>query len=138
MGTTNLDALSVLSPTVTTFRIAKAAMEASTGDNGGALQWANPEGAPIMIWALALDITTGTSGVATINAGVAATGAATSDTLIDGAATSGVAVIDSFINAGTNGVGPQKATATQYVTATHSGATAAFAGNAYIVYSLVS
>ena len=110
----------------------KQAITASTGAAGGAFNIANPTGATIMITGMVLDITTGSSGAITIDAGVAATGT-TSDTLIDGAACSVAHVIDNIGNHGTNG-GMDKCASSEYITGTLSGASATFAGTVGIWY----
>ncbi|MDD5220645.1 MAG: hypothetical protein PHV11_08770, partial [Candidatus Bipolaricaulis sp.] len=62
----------------------KAALTAATGTTaGGVLSLANPEGAAIIVTRLILDITTDATGSGTVDAGIAATAATSSDTLID-------------------------------------------------------
>lgn len=111
----------------------KQALTASSG-NAGMLNMANPTGSTIMIERTVIDLTTATSVAGTIDVGVGASGAS-ADTLIDGVASSVAGVFDNINDAGTNG-GIDKASSSEYITATHSGAlgTTSFAGTVGIWY----
>jgi hypothetical protein len=110
----------------------KQAITASTGAAGGLFNIANPTGATIMVTGLAIDITTGSSGAITVDAGCAAT-STSADTLIDGAACSLAIVLDNIGNHGTNG-GVDKCASSEYITGTLSGASATIVGTVGIWY----
>jgi hypothetical protein len=114
-----------------TERVALAAVR--TG--GGVLAWANPTGGSIIIKSLVLDVTTASSGVSTIDCGVAANVTTLNDTIIDGVSGTPAAVLDSVEDQGTNGVGAVKATTTQAVTCSEaSGDVTGIVGFGYITY----
>lgn len=103
---------------------------------GGVLSVANPEGRTLIIFRVILDITTPSSGAATVDVGVAANGSTSSDTLIDGASVATAAkLLDNVNDAGTNGKARQTWSSTQYVTGTASATTAGMVGRAYIYYT---
>lgn len=114
----------------------KVALTAVTGTTaGGALSLANPEGVPLIITRLVLDITTPSTGAAAVDAGIAADGTTSADNLIDGASVATAAkVLDNVSDGGTNGKARQKWSATQYLTITASATLAGLVGNAYIEY----
>lgn len=113
----------------------KGSLTAATGTTGGAvLSWANPTGENILVEELFLDITTGSTGAATVDFGVGSA-AESKDTLIDGAATSLVRVRSITADKGTNGR-PNKATSTQYVTGTASATLAGLVGTYTIIYRI--
>lgn len=112
----------------------KQAISATSG-GGGLFNLLNPTGATIVIERLALDITTASSVVSTIDIGVAATGTS-NDALIDGVAGSATGVFDNITDAGTNGGATVKCTSAQYITGTFSTAASAtsLAGSVGIWY----
>lgn len=112
----------------------KQALSATSG-GGGLFNILNPTGATIVITRLALDITTASSTVSTIDVGVAATGTS-NDALIDGVAASATGVFDNITDAGTNGGATVKCTSVQYITGTFSSAASAksIAGSVGIWY----
>lgn len=113
----------------------KAALTAVTGTTGGgALSLANPEGEDILVTRLILDITTQSTGAATVDAGIAADGVTSSDTLIDGKSVATAGVFDNTEDGGTNGKGVVKWGAAQFLTITASATLAGLVGNAYIEY----
>jgi len=114
----------------------KVTMATGGSTAGDMLAWKNPTGGNIIVTHFAIDVTTVSSGAATIDAGVAANGTTSSDTLVDGASIQTTArVIDNVKDAGTNGTSAQKMTSTQYITCSEaSGDTTGFAGAAYITY----
>jgi hypothetical protein len=111
----------------------KYALTAVTGNSaGGALSKANPFGEPVIIEHFFEDITTGSTGAATVDFGVAADGTTSSDSLIDGYAQSLVAVASSLVNGGTNG-GVRKWGASEYITGTASATLAGIVGTVGVV-----
>jgi hypothetical protein len=113
----------------------KVALTAATVTTGGAvLSWANPVGSSIIISRFKIYISTGSTGAATLDIGIAADGTTSNDTLLDGynAQTTGVA--DNIENQGTNGVSAKLMTSTQFITATASATVAGLVGSAYITY----
>lgn len=114
----------------------KVALTAATGTGGGSvLSLANPEGADLIVTRLVLDITTEATGTPTVDAGIAANGTTSSDTLLDGLAVGAAAgVFDNTENGGTNGKGAVKWGASQFLTITPSASAAGLVGNAYIEY----
>jgi len=102
---------------------------------GGVIRWANPTGETIMIELMLLDVTSGSTGAATLDVGVAANGTTSSDLLIDGCTASLAKVLSNVVNGGTNGR-IAKATSGQYVTGTASATVAGLVGTYGIVYRL--
>lgn len=100
---------------------------------GGVLSLANPEGVDLILpgGGFVLDITTASDGAAAVDAGIAANGTTSSDTLIDGASVATAAVLDNVADKGTNG-GPVKWGSAQYLTITASADASGLVGNAYI------
>lgn len=107
------------------------ALTAATGTTGGGVvSIANPFGFDVYIIRAIVDVTTVSTGAATIDVGVAANGTTTNDTLIDGLdVNAAVIVADNITNKGTNGKATKKWTSTQYVTATASATTAGMVGS---------
>ncbi|MEE8599239.1 MAG: hypothetical protein V3S69_07005 [Dehalococcoidales bacterium] len=116
----------------------KAALNAAIVTTAGAvLSILNPEGADLIITRLLLDITTEATGAANVDAGIAANGTTSSDTLIDaGDVGSAAAILDNAdaTDQGTNGKASRKWGAAQYLTITASATLADMVGNAYIEY----
>lgn len=114
----------------------KVALTATTGTGGGgALSLANPEGSDLIVTRLVLDITTKSTGAATVDAGIAANGTTSADNLIDGLAVGAAAgVFDNIADGGTNGKARQRWNGDQYLTVTASASLAGLVGNAYIEY----
>lgn len=114
----------------------RADLTAATGTTAGAvLSLANPEGVPIIITRLLLNITAPSTGAATVDAGIAANGATTSDILIDGASVATAAkVLDNISDIGTNGKSRQLWGTTQFLTITASATLAGMVGEAIIEY----
>lgn len=102
---------------------------AAAAGNAGVLSIANPFGREVLTGHVGLHITNGVA--QTIDAGVAADGVTSSDTLIDGASIA-TGAIDNIKNAGTNGGSFRTWGATQFITATASGTPTGLAGFAYI------
>lgn len=113
----------------------KVALAAGEGA-GGILGLANPEGVDLIITRLVLDVTTKSTGICTVDAGVAANGTTSNDTLIDGLDVGTAAILaDNVENQGTNGLAVKKWGASQYLTISKAtGAAAGLVGNAYIEY----
>lgn len=113
----------------------KAALTAATDTTaGGVLKLQNPEGVDLIITRCVLDITTKSTGAATVDAGVHATGASSADNLIDGKSVAAAGVFDNITDAGTNGKAAVRWPAGQYVVITASATTAGMVGNAHIQF----
>jgi len=113
----------------------KIALTAATGTTaGGVLKLQNPEAADLIITRLVLDITTASSGAATVDAGVDDDGANSNDTLIDGLSVATAGTYDNIENQGTNGKSAVKWLTGYYLVITASATTAGMVGNAYIEY----
>lgn len=123
--------------TIGGLKLAKVALTATTGTSGGgALAWANPEAQSIIIWKFVLDVTTQSSGAATVDIGVAADATTSADTLIDGKSVATAGTFDNITDKGTNGLPTKKMTSSQYITGTASATLAGMVANAYIYYNL--
>lgn len=113
----------------------RAALTAVTSTAaGGVLSLANPEGVKLLITRLILHITTASSGAATVDAGIAANGSTSNDTLIDGKSVATAGVFDNIADIGTNGKTVKEWGASQYLTITASASLAGLVGYAYIEY----
>jgi hypothetical protein len=113
----------------------KVALVAATGTTaGGVLSLANPEGAAVIVTRLVLDVTTGSTGVATVDAGIAADGSTSVDNLIDGQSVQTAGTFDNVKQGGSNGVASRKWGADQFLTITASATTAGMVANAYVEY----
>jgi hypothetical protein len=118
-------------------KIAVVDLTADPDDTGGdVLAWANPEGAPIVVTRLLVNISDASGGAGTINFGVAVDATTGSDTLIDGADAEVAGFICNIKNAGTNGKSAATMSSTQFLTGTASASLTTFAGKAYIHYVL--
>lgn len=113
-------------------KVALAALDAG----GGVLSLANPEGVDLIVTRLIVDVTTKSAAACTVDAGIAANGTTSNDTLIDGLDVgSAVILADNIENQGTNGVSAKKWGASQYLTISKAtGAAAGLVGSAYIEY----
>lgn len=113
----------------------RAALTAATTTTGGAvLSVANPEGVKLLITRFILHITTASDGAATVDAGVAANGTTSSDTLIDGKSVATAGAFDNITDKGSSGLPLREWGASQYVTVTASATLAGLVGYAYIEY----
>lgn len=103
---------------------------------GGVLSLANPEGVRLLVTRLVIDLTTAADGAGTVDAGIAANGTTSNDTLIDGLDVNTAAgVFDNVGNGGTNGDSVAEWGADEFLTVSAaSGAAAGLEGNAYIEY----
>lgn len=116
----------------------KAALTAATTTAvGGVLKLVNPEGVDLLITRLMLDITTASTGAATVDAGVDDGGDVSSDNLIDGKSVATAGIFDNTEDGGTNGKGVVKWKAGEYLVCSASATTAGMVGNAYIEYCRV-
>lgn len=103
------------------------ALTAATGTTGGAVaSVANPFGADVIITRAIVRTTTQSTGAATVDIGVAATAATSSDTLIDGLSLATAPVLSSA--GGTNGAVPRLWATDTFVTATASATLAGMVG----------
>ena len=108
---------------------------ATTTTGGDALSLANPEGATLYVTGLILDITTEATGAANVDAGIAANGTTSSDTLIDGVDVGSAAIVaNSEKHAGTNGMGMVKWASSQYLTVTPSATLAGLVGTYHVQF----
>ena len=108
------------------FRVALADSDAA----GGIVSLANPEGVDLIIpvGGVVLDVTTPTTGDSTVDVGIAADGATSSDTLLDGVDCDAAAAV--FSNAAAVKWG-----ANQFLTASKAtGAAAGLVGHLYVSY----
>lgn len=114
----------------------KLALTAATSNAaGGVLKVRNDFGADVIITRLVLDVTTKSTGVATLDAGVHATGAASADNVIDGLDVNTAAgVFDNVKNGGTNGKAAVAWPAGQYIVITASATVAGLVGNAHVEF----
>lgn len=102
---------------------------------GGVLSVKNPFGKDVIVTRLAVRVTTGVA-TRTVDAGIAANGTTSSDTLLDGASVATAGIVDNLDDGGTNGGATVYWGADKYLTMTASGAVATLAGAAYIHYHL--
>ena len=113
----------------------RAALTAATTTTGGAvLSVANPEGVKLLITRFILHIITASNGAATVDAGIAANGTTSADTLIDGKSVATAGAFDNITDKGSNGLPLREWGASQYVTVTASATLAGMVGYAYIEY----
>lgn len=113
----------------------RAALTAATTTTGGAvLSVANPEGVKLLITRFILHIITASNGAATVDAGIAANGTTSADTLIDGKSVATAGAFDNITDKGSNGLPLREWGASQYVTVTASATLAGLVGYAYIEY----
>lgn len=114
----------------------KVALTPATGTTvGGVLKLQNPEGADLIITRIVFDVTTKSTGAATLDVGVDDDGATSNDTLMDGLDVGTAAgVFDNVKNGGTNGKAAVKWPTGYYIVATASASVAGLVGNAYIEY----
>ena len=107
----------------------KVALVAGTTTTGGdVLSLANPEGVDLII-------TTEATGAATADAGVAADGTTSSDTLLDGVNIGAAAgIFDNIDDQGTNGQSVVTWDSDEYITVTPSATAAGLVGYAYVEY----
>jgi len=114
----------------------KGALTAATSTApSGVISWQNNTGETIMVELMYIDISTGSTGAATLDIGVAATSTGTSDVLIDGCTASLVKVISNVVGGGTNGR-LAKATNGQYIVGAASATVAGLVGTYNIVYRI--
>lgn len=115
------------------FRVPLTAATDTTA--GGVLSLANPEGVPLIITWFGVNTTSPSAGAATIDAGLAADGTTSSDTLIDGGSVASAAkLLNNHDDKGTNGKMSLRWGTTQYLTITASATTAGMVGEAIIEY----
>ncbi len=130
-------------PNAKSYGTEKIAKKSNTGAaiHGGVQAWQNPESVSILITKIVHDITTKSTGAATLDTGTTATSATTaSDTLIDGL---DISVTenqwDNTVNGGTNGKGAQKLASAKWVTFKEAtGDTTGAVIDSYIYYTLLA
>jgi hypothetical protein len=117
-------------------QIAIVPLTATTLTSGGAVAaWAPPGGQRVFVTRAIADITTKSTGAATVTFGTGATATTSSGNLMT-TLDVGTATIcaDNIVNASTSGKAMQLLAAGSYVTATGSATTAGLVGNLYIEY----
>lgn len=120
---------------VAQFGAYRVALTAGASTSGGAtLSLANPEGIALIVTRLVLDIQTASSGAASVDAGIAADGTTSSDTLIDGCSVATAGAFDNISDAGSNGKSRKVWGTSEYLTITPTATTAGLVGYALIQY----
>lgn len=121
-------------------RIAVVPLAGLADTGGGIGAWMNPERVPIVITRLVVNREVQSTGACTMDAGVTATSATTSnDTLIDEVSLAATGLVDNVNDAGTNGKARQLLASGAWVTFSRAtGASADFVGKAYIEYHRAS
>lgn len=113
----------------------KVPLTAVTGTAvGGALKLINPEGVDLIITRFVLDVTTKSTGAATVDAGVDDDGDTTSDNLIDGLSVATAGVYDNIGSAGSNGKGVVRWPAGGFIVVTASATLAGLVGSAHVQF----
>lgn len=109
---------------------------AGDADVGSMLTLANPEGADLIITRFMILKTTGAGGAFTVDAGVTADPAVSSDTLLDGQSLVAAGLLDNITNQANSGLEAAVWLARSFVVATPSGDISAtgFEGTYYIEY----
>lgn len=108
---------------------------ATSNAAGGVLSIANPEGEDLIITSFVLNVTTKSTGAATLDIGIAANGTTSKDTLLDGVDVGTAAgVFDNITNKGTNGKTVIVWGASEYLTATASATVAGIVGEVVVEY----
>jgi len=122
---------------------------AAVATAGGCFSWANPETGSIIIHRVIVDVTTISTGAATLDIGTTATNATTlSDNMLDGLDVhsgtgcfdgSYTSLLDGGVANGTNGRGSQKLATGKWLTGSSVGGSAltGLVGNVYIYYTVV-
>lgn len=130
------DAVAILAA-ASASHVVRIPLLATTATTGGAvLSWANPELGSIIITRVIIDVTTKSTGAATLAIGSTATSATTSANNLLDAVDVGTAAgtFDNITEKGTAGKSRQKLAAGKWVTATGSATTAGLVGFLYIEY----
>lgn len=106
---------------------------ATTNAVGGVLKVPNPEGVELFVTRLVLNITTKSTGAATVDAGIDDDGTTSADNLIDGLNVNAAAgVFDNIENGGTSGLATVKWPASGVLVISASATVAGMVGSAYI------
>lgn len=106
---------------------------ATTG--GAILAWQNPEGVPIFIDMVEIDVTTKSTGAAALSVGVAANGTTSSANLIDSYAIGATEkLVTNYDDKGTNGKFAQKMLTTQFLTVSAAATTVGLVCDIYVTY----
>jgi hypothetical protein len=118
----------------------RGSLTAATNTNGGAvLSLANPFGERVVVLDVILDVTTKSTGAATVDAGIAADGTTAADTLIDGLDVGTAAIIGNNIDSkGTHGGRALAWGASECITATASATLAGMVGTYTVVCALAT
>lgn len=108
---------------------------ADSDDAGGVFSFQNPESSPIIILGLLIEVTTVATGACTLDAGVAADGNTSDDTLIDGQDVNSAAGV--FGNTGYARLDANGGTTDWLTVSMATGATADLVGNAHVLYATI-
>lgn len=98
---------------------------------GGVFSWENPWSVPVMILGFVLEVTTGSSGACTVNAGTAANATTSDNALLNGQSVATAGVFSATARIRLNEAGGTKDTVT---VSRASGAAAGLVGRAYVMY----
>jgi hypothetical protein len=112
------------------------ALTAATVTTGGAVAAvANPLGIDLIVTRAILNVTTQSTGAATVDIGVATNGTTSADNLLDGKTVAAAGLFDNLVaaDAGTNGKTIKTWSASQYVTATASATVAGLVGTLTLI-----
>jgi len=123
-------------PTYKAAQWVKFACTGAVSTAGGVFAWRpDDQSRSHLITRLVLDVTTKSTGAATLDIGVAANATTLNDTLIDGLSVATAGTYDNIENQGTNGVSSKKIAAGEYVTASMaSGDPAGMVATVYVEY----
>jgi len=137
---TVLDNVATAAAGVAFSRVEKIAVVDLTPDpddsNGGVLAWPNPEGAPIVITRLLVNISDAAAESEDINFGVAASATTAASNLIDGLDADVAGFFCNIKDGGTDGKAAVAMASTDFLTGTADDELTSFAGKAYIHYVL--
>jgi hypothetical protein len=118
-------------------KVAVVNLTANAGaTNGGVLAWANPEGVPIVVTRLLVNISDAAAESETIDFGVAASATTAAANLIEDLDADVAGFFCNIKDGGTGGKAAMPMISTDFLTGTASDALTSFAGKAYIHYVL--
>jgi hypothetical protein len=111
----------------------KLAVAGGAGSSGVFASAANPFGYDVVITSAVLDVTTQSSGAATVDIGVGADATTSNDGLIDGLSVAAAGIFNNEDGAGTNGRSAQRWTSSTFLNvAEASGDVSGLVGNLYV------
>lgn len=117
------------------YRVLRGSLTAVTGTTGGGcLSLANPFAETAIVLDLVLHLTVASTGGATVDAGIAANGTTSSDTLIDALTVNGVTgALNYAADTQSNGLPPRTWASTEYITITASATLAGLVGTYWVL-----